>query len=64
MTDAPKAIHNSIGTFFFDEPDFDAAGGRSMRRVRVPQSVVRNIVQSAIALHEERRQYLERTAND
>lgn len=50
-----KAIHNSIGEVFFDEPDFDDAGGRTFRRVRVPQYIVRQICERAIALHEERR---------
>lgn len=47
--DAPrKAIHNAIGDFYFDEPDFDEAGGRTFRRVRVPKNVVREIVNAAI----------------
>ena len=49
-----KAIHNVIGDFWFDEPDFDEAGGRTMRRVQVPKAVVRIIVSAAIAVHEER----------
>lgn len=50
-----KAIHNSIGDFFFTEPDFDDAGGRSFRRVKVPVKVVRAIAEATIAVHEERR---------
>ena len=49
-----KEIHNAIGDFFFDEPDFDDCGGRTFRRVKVPQTVVRKIVTSALAVHAER----------
>ena len=59
--DNAAAIHNAIGDFYFDEPDFDECGGRTFRRVRVPKSVVRNIVQAAISLHEARAN--ERTDN-
>ena len=49
-----QAVHNAIGDFFFDEPDFDDAGGRTFRRIKVPKDVVRSICQNAIALHVER----------
>lgn len=45
-----KAIHNRIGEFYFDEPDFDDCGGRTMRRVKVPKDVVRRIVAAVAAL--------------
>ena len=49
-----RAIHNAIGDFYFDEPDFDECGGRTFRRVKVPQHVVRKIAEAAVALHEAR----------
>jgi len=49
-------IHNAIGDFYFDEPDFDDCGGRTLRRVKVPKPVIRKIVEAAIALHEARTQ--------
>ena len=49
-----REIHNSIGDFYFTEPDFDDCGGRTFRRVMVPKDVVRKIVAATLALHEER----------
>ena len=49
----PKAIHNAIGPFYFDVPDFDECGGRTMRRVEVPKTVVRDIVAAVEALKQE-----------
>ena len=49
-----KEIHNAIGDFFFDEPDFDECGGRTFRRVKVPKLTLAAIVTAAIAVHEER----------
>ncbi len=49
-----REIHNAIGDFYFDEPDFDECGGRTFRRVRVPKDVLRKIVAAALALDRER----------
>ena len=50
-----REIHNAIGDFHFNEPDFDECGGRTFRRVMVPKAVVRKIVEATLAVHEERR---------
>jgi len=55
MSDELKAIHNVIGDFYFNEPDFDEFDVViSYRRVRVPKDVVRKISDAAIAVHCER----------
>ena len=46
---AVKAMHNRIGPFFFDVPDFDDCGGRTMRRVEVPKQAVKQILEAADA---------------
>ncbi len=48
-----KAIHNAIGPFYFDVPDFDECGGRTMRRVEVPKAVLREIVAAVESLKME-----------
>lgn len=45
-----EAAHNAIGPFYFDVPDFDDCGGRTMRRVEVPKAVLRDIVAAVEAL--------------
>lgn len=51
-----REIHNAIGVFYFDEPDFDECGGRTFRRVKVPKDVLRKIVAATLAIDRERQE--------